>query len=350
MRKALIFGVAGQDGSFLAEQLLNKDYKVYGTKRRSSNNFGRSRLTKETLSNPNFNLVTNDITDSHAVFSIIRDIAPDYIYNLAAQSHVGTSFLEASSSIDVTMKGCLNILEAVRMTGGTSRVYQASSSEMFGNSGEKIQDETTPFKPCSPYAIAKVGAHNLVDMYRRAYGIHACSGILFNHESERRGFEFVTRKITRYLAHLYYHLTNDSRFCSIDKLRLGNINSVRDWGYAPDYTEAMQLILEAKCPKDYVVATGVTNSITNFLLFAVTQICILSRCDIGGDDIYHNYIEISEDYKRPCDVVYLKGNSSKISTELGWYPKHGFFDIIRIMLSHDIKELGEYGPDAIQQN
>lgn len=348
MRKVLIFGVTGQDGSFLSEQLLNRGYEVYGTKRRSSNNFGRSRITNETISNPNFHFVTNDITDAHSVFTIIKDIVPDYIYNLAAQSHVGTSFLEGSSSVDVTMKGCLNILEAVRMTGGTARVYQASSSEMFGNSGEKTQDETTPFKPCSPYAIAKVGAHNFIDMYRRAYKIHACSGILFNHESERRGFEFVTRKITRYLSHLYYYLTNDRRFCSIDKLKLGNLDSERDWGYAPDYTEAMQLILEAKVPRDYVVATGRVYSVKDFLTFAILQLSILASTD--SNLIYDTYIENSDNYKRPCDVVYLKGNAERIHSDLGWYPKHDFFDIVRIMLFNDIKELGVSGPDAIQQN
>lgn len=349
MRKALIFGVTGQDGSFLAEQLLTIGYKVYGAKRRSSLNFGRSRLNKNIINNENFNLITCDVSDSHAVLELVNNTQPHYIYNLAAQSHVGTSFGEGLSSVDITMKGCINILEAVRITSPETRVYQASSSEMFGNIiSEGKQNENTPFKPCSPYAIAKMGAHLFVDMYRNAYKIHACSGILFNHESERRGFEFVTRKITRYLGHLYHHLNGDDRFRSINKLKLGNIDSVRDWGYAPDYTEAMKLILEAPVPKDYIVATGSVYSVRDFLTFTLMQISILVKGDIEA--LYNNYIEISNQYKRPCDVTYLNGDASLIRDELGWYPKHNFFDIARIMVEHDILELRKYGPDAIQQN
>ena len=299
MRTAIVFGVTGQDGSYLAELLLEKNYRVIGVSRRSSTN-NTERLT-EVIDNNNFIFKEGDITDAFCVSNLIMKYKPEEIYNLAAQSHVGTSFTQASLTWDITAKGCLNILEAIIAIDNTIKFYQASSSEMFGSNlterdGEKFQDELTPFKPNSPYAVAKLAAHDLVRIYRESYNLHGSCGILFNHESERRGEKFVTRKITKWIGELVgwekkhaidVPITNDRFTCSetyedigipqermfldavrhpsFPKLRLGNLDAYRDWGHAEDYVYAMWLMLQQDTPDDYVIATGEAYSIRNFL-------------------------------------------------------------------------------------
>lgn len=344
-KRAIIYGVAGQDGSYLAELLLKLGYTVLGAKRRSSEG-GTSKLKPEVFDNPNFKIVNSDVTDLGSVIRVVQLFKPDYIYNLAAQSHVGNSFRESLSSVDVTLKGCVNILEAVKLIAPECRVYQASSSEMFGNSydtnhvGVKYQNEQTKMSPCSPYAVAKLASHNFVSVYRQSYGIWASSGILFNHESERRGIEFVTRKITRYVGHLSNHLGGCSRFRRPERLRLGDITSERDWGYAPEYVQAMVLMMQAAKPDDYVIATGKTSTIEHFveLCFAI----------IGQD--YRDHIVIDDEFKRPNDVKYLLGDASKANKELGWQPKYTVGDIAARMVNADIADLWNRGPDNRQEN
>ncbi len=340
----VVFGVGGQDGSFLAEELLQRGKRVYGVRRRSSSG-NTDRLQPWVCEHPKFSLHTCDITDIMAVYRLLEDIEPDCIFNLAAQSHVGTSFNECLSAIDVTFKGCANILECVRELCPYARFYQASSSEMFGNSfsydnsGQRYQNEYTPFKPCSPYAVNKLAAHNLVAVYRESYGCWASSGILFNHESERRGREFVTRKITRYLGHLHNHLRGgDSRFGPMPKLRLGNIDSCRDWGYAPEYVTAMVMMMtHNNDPKDYVVSTGQTFTIREFLDQA------FKLADLN----YQDWVVTDDaEFNRPNDVVYLKGDSSLIRQELGWKPNYTMQRIAEVMFEKDYLDLKKNGPDS----
>ena len=334
MKKAIIYGVTGQDGSYLAELLLSKGYTVYGvTRRTSSDNTTRIKL----LSNQKqFHLVQGDVTDSFNIYRLLNEVQPDEVYNLAAQSHVGTSFHQPELTWAVTGQGCMNILEAIRTSSLANRVrfYQASSSEMFGDqfsldeNGEKYQDEKTRFAPQSPYAIAKLAAHNTVALYRRSYGLFACGGILFNHESERRGSKFVTRKISRYVSKVYW-ATQQGR--SIPKLKLGNLESKRDWGHAEDYVEAMWLMLQADKPNDYVVATGKTYSVEDYLKKAFQCINI---------NEYMDHVEIDEKLLRPSEVPYLMGRSTKAQQELLWTPKIHFNNLVERMVQHDIQNHG----------
>jgi GDPmannose 4,6-dehydratase len=288
VKKAIIYGVTGQDGSYLSELLLSKEYTVYGITRRTSVD---NTLRINHLSNKNnFNLLQGDVTDPSSIYRLLNEVQPDEVYNLAAQSHVGTSFEQPLLTWSVTGQGCLNILEVIRQMGNRPRFYQASSSEMFGdqynldNNREKYQDERTKFAPQSPYAIAKLAAHSAVSLYRRSYNLFACGGILFNHESERRGERFVTRKISRYVADLYW-ATQTGR--SIPKLKLGNLAARRDWGHAEDYVEAMWMMLQQDEPMDFVIATGETYSVEDYLKEAFKCINIVEYMDYTEIDACH---------------------------------------------------------------
>lgn len=330
--KAIITGITGQDGSYLAELLLAKGFEVIGVKRRSSTpNIDR---IKHLLGYGDFELEEGDISDPHYVtFSLLKH-RPNYVFNLAAQSHVHTSFSQPSYTFDVTGKAVLNYLEAIRAVNDQIRFYQASSSEMFGNSvsyydggrqdgiyntnimsNDIFQDEKTPFNPQSPYAIAKLSAHHLVGLYRKSYGLFACSGILFNHESERRGDLFVTKKITNYIKKLVKGETKN-------KLYLGNLNAYRDWGHAEDYVRAMLLMLENDTPDDYVIGTGETHSIKDFLNTAFFKV----RKD------YRDYVAIDKDLFRPAEVPYLKSHPEKAKRLLGWSPLISFDRLVERML------------------
>tara|TARA_Y100000401_G_scaffold17547_1_gene11883 strand:+ start:4298 stop:5350 length:1053 start_codon:yes stop_codon:yes gene_type:complete len=338
MKTAVIYGVTGQDGSYLSELLLSKQYTVYGIHRRSSVNT-TTRINHLT-NKKQFHLIQGDVTDSFNIYRLLNEIQPDEVYNLAAQSHVGTSFQQPELTWSVTAQGCLNILEVIRQMGNRPRFYQASSSEMFGdqyslnNNREKYQDERTPFNPQSPYAIAKLAAHHSTTLYRRSYGLFACGGILFNHESERRGERFVTRKISRYVADLYW-ATQRGR--SIPKLKLGNLKAKRDWGHAEDYVEAMWLMLQRDTPDNYVVATGKTYTVEEYLKSAFKCINIID---------YMDHVEIDDNLLRPSEVPCLMGNSSKANRRLGWKPKVDFKTLVERMVSHDIQIRGRRGEHA----
>ena len=323
-KTALILGVTGQDGSFLAELLLAKGYSVHGVIRRASS-FNTQRLDaiySDPHDSPDLRLHYGDVSDGTGLSRIVEAIQPDEIYNLAAQSHVRVSFDQPEYTADVVGTGALRILDAVRdyakTSGKSPRFYQAGSSEMFG-AANPPQSEATPFYPRSPYAVAKVAAHWYGVNYREAYGLFISNGILFNHESERRGETFVTRKITRALTRIKYGLQ--------DKLFLGNLDSKRDWGYAGDYVEAMWRMLQADAPGDFVVATGEAYSVREFLDAAA------SACEV--DWIRH--VEIDPRYFRPTEVDYLLGDSSKARAALGWKPKVGFQELVRIMVEHDLE-------------
>lgn len=334
MKKAIIYGVTGQDGSYLSDLLLSKQYTVYGITRRSSSD-NTSRIT-HLLNKNNFNLVQGDVTDTSSIYRLLNEVQPDEVYNLAAQSHVGTSFGQPQLTWCVTAQGCLNILEAIRSMGNRPRFYQASSSEMFGNqynldiNHEKYQDEQTTFSPQSPYAIAKLAAHNAVSLYRSSYDLFACGGILFNHESERRGERFVTRKISRYVANLYW-ATQRGR--SIPKLKLGNLSAKRDWGHAEDYVEAMWKMLQQAIPNDYVIATGNTYSVEDYLKEAFK--CI-------DTNEYMDYVEIDQSLIRPSEVPYLRGISKKAEKRLNWKASIGFEDLVSRMVQHDIQSSSKH--------
>lgn len=316
MRTALIYGVTGQDGSYLAENLLNHGYRVVGVKRRTSSD-NTARL-KHLIGHQYFTLEEGDVCDSSYIFSSLLKYEPWLVFNLAAQSHVGTSFEQPIWTTNATYIGALNILEAIRLSKEDIRFYQASSSEMFGKSvgPTGFQNEDTPFLPQSPYAIAKLAAHHAVRLYREAYGIFACSGILFNHESERRGDNFVTKKIADYVKNLGFSI-------QIPTLRLGNLNASRDWGHAEDYVEAMRLMMEYNTPDDYVIATGETHTVEDFLKEAFSLIHI---------DDYKSFIEIDESLKRPAEVSFLRGDASKARRVLGWAPKILFKDLVKRMV------------------
>ncbi len=327
MKKALITGVTGQDGSYLSELLLEKGYEVHGIIRRSSSfNTGRIiHLFKDIHeADSRFFLHYGDLTDGSRLEQLIERIAPDEVYNLAAQSHVRISFDEPIYTANVVALGMLRLLEAIRTVFGNSQVrfYQASSSEMYGMAAEVPQTEKTPFRPRSPYACAKVYAFYQVVNYRQAYGVHASNGVLFNHESPRRGETFVTRKITRGIARI---LAGKDK-----KLYLGNLDAKRDWGYAKDYVEAMWLMLQQDEPDDYVIATGETRSVRDFLSEAAGL--------VGMD--WKEFVEIDKRYFRPTEVDLLMGDATKARLKLGWTPKASFKELVRRMMEADLEEQG----------
>ncbi len=321
MKKALITGITGQDGSFLAELLLRKGYEVYGIIRRSSS-FNTARLD-HLYRDPHerdvrLKLIYGDLNDSSSLNRILREYRPDEIYNLGAQSHVRVSFDIPEYTAEITGLGTIRLLEAIRDTGIDTRFYQASSSEMYGKVLETPQNEETPFYPRSPYACAKVYSYWITKNYRESYGMFAVNGILFNHESERRGPTFVTRKITRAVARIQAGLQS--------KLYLGNLDAKRDWGYAPDYVEAMWLMLQSETPEDFVIATGETHSVREFLDAAFGQV------GLKADD----YVEIDPKYFRPAEVDLLIGDATRAKEKLGWTPKVGFKELVKIMVDADI--------------
>ena len=320
-KRALITGITGQDGSYLAELLLEKGYEVHGMIRRSSS-FNTQRLDHiyrdPHQSKTRLFLVHGDLSDSSALNTILRQVAPDEIYNLGAQSHVRVSFDVPEYTTDVTALGTVRILEAIREVGIKPKFYQASSSEMFGKVVETPQRETTPFHPRSPYACAKVFAYYATVNYREAYNMFACNGILFNHESERRGETFVTRKITRAATRIKLGLQ--------DKVFLGNLDAKRDWGYAKDYVEAMWLMMQAESSDDYVIATGETHSVREFCEKAFAYL----------DLDWQEHVEIDPWYYRPSEVDILLGDSTKARKQLGWEPKVGFDELVRLMVDHDM--------------
>ena len=322
-KTALVTGITGQDGSYLAELLLGKGYEVHGVVRRSSS-MNRGRIDHLQHANPThpegsrFVLHYGDMTDSGGLNRLVKTVRPDEIYNLAAQSHVGISFDQPEYTGDADGLGTTRLLEAVRTMGLPSRFYQASTSEMFGLSPPP-QSETTPFHPRSPYAVAKLYAHWMTVNYREAHSLFACSGILFNHESPRRGENFVTRKVTRGIAQIIAGKT--------DKLRLGNLESKRDWGHARDYVEAMWLMLQQDEADDYVIATGVMRSVRDFLEAAFAA---------AGLD-WEKFVVVDEAYMRPSEVDELRGDSTKARAKLGWKPRTTFEELVHEMLKHDLE-------------
>jgi len=324
MKKALITGITGQDGSYLTELLLSKGYEVHGIIRRASTfNTDRIEHLYRDPHDPNTRIFLHygDLTDGESLRKIVNKVEPDEVYNLGAQSHVRVSFEMSEYTADTVAMGTLRMLNAVldyqRSSGKRVRYYQASSSEMFG-AAKPPQSEATPFYPRSPYACAKVYAYWQVVNYREAYSLFACNGILFNHESPRRGETFVTRKITRAAARIKYGLQ--------DKLYLGNLDAKRDWGYAGDYVEAMWLMLQQDEPDDYVIATGECHSVREFLEETFTQL----------DLDWRDYVEIDPRYLRPTEVDHLQGDSTKARRKLGWKPKVDFRQLVKMMLQHDL--------------
>ncbi len=321
MRKALITGITGQDGSYLAELLLTKGYEVHGIVRRSSQfNTGRieALYLSEHLPGDRLHLHYGDLNDASSLHRALARVAPDEVYNLGAQSHVRISFDIPEYSVDVGGVGTLRLLEGIRNLGLTPRFYQASSSEMFGKVVETPQSETTPFHPRSPYACAKALAHTLTVNYRESYGLHASCGILFNHESPRRGENFVTRKITRGLTRIKLGLQ--------PRLFLGNLDARRDWGFAGDYVDAMWRMLQQETPDDYVIATGETYSVREFLN-AVGEVL---------DFDWTPHVEIDPKYYRPTEVDLLLGDASKARERLGWTPTTSFLELVRMMTEADL--------------
>lgn len=336
---ALITGVTGQDGSYLAELLLEKGYEVHGMIRRSSTDY-RERIA-HLEGKPHFHLHYGHMGDSMSLIQIISKVKPDEIYNLAAQSHVQVSFDSPEFTADVDATGVLRVLEAVRQCGlaDTCRIYQASTSELYGKVEEVPQNENTPFHPYSPYAVAKQYGFWIVKEYREAYNMYCCSGILFNHESERRGETFVTRKITLAAARIAQGKQ--------EKLYLGNLDSLRDWGYAKDYVECMWLILQQPEPEDFVIATGVQHSVREFTQLAFHHAGIdLEFRGEGMDEKGYSVntgrclVEVSPDFYRPTDVVNLWGDPTKAKTKLGWNPsKTSFEQLVKLMVDHDMAKV-----------
>ena len=348
---ALITGVTGQDGSFLAEFLLEKGYDVHGTIRRSSVDF-RERIA-HLEGTPNFHLHYADLSDSMSLVQVVAKVRPTEIYNLAAQSHVQVSFDSPEFTADVDATGVLRVLEAVRQCGlaDTCRIYQASTSELYGKVEEVPQNENTPFHPYSPYAVAKLYGYWIVKEYREAYNMYCCSGILFNHESERRGETFVTRKITLAAARIAQGKQ--------DKLYLGNLSSLRDWGYAKDYVECMWLILQQEKPEDFVIATGEQHSVREFCYLAFKHAGIElefkgeEENEVGIDKATGRVlVEVSKDFYRPTDVVNLWGDPTKAKQKLGWNPsKTSLEELVRIMVDHDMKQVAvERASERIKLN
>lgn len=351
MKTALITGITGQDGSFLAELLLDKGYDVHGTIRRSSTDY-RERIA-HLEGKPHFHLHYADLGDSMSILQVVGKVRPDEIYNLAAQSHVQVSFDAPEFTADVDATGVLRILEAVRQCGlaETCRIYQASTSELYGKVEEVPQNEKTPFHPYSPYAVAKLYGYWIIKEYREAYNMFCCSGILFNHESERRGETFVTRKITLAAARIAQGKQ--------DKLYLGNLSSLRDWGYAKDYVECMWLILQNKKPEDFVIATGEQHSVREFCYLAFKYVGIELEFVGEGENekgidkaTGRVLVEVSKDFYRPTDVVNLWGDPSKAKAELGWNPtKTSFEQLVKIMVDADMAKVAvERAGDEIRTN
>ena len=356
-KRAIVTGITGQDGSYLAELLLDKGYNVVGLKRRTSTE-NHERI-RQIIHNPRFSLEEVEIADTGSVYSAVERHQPDEVYNLAAQSHVKTSFDQPHYTIETNTVGVVNFLEAIRRFKPDAKFYQASTSEMFGknydtkfctddkkNPQEKFQDENTAFEPQSPYAAAKLASHHMVRIYRDGYGLHASCGILFNHESERRGEKFVTRKITKWIAGFkswaeaqgldtesrHFEFDKDyihSRRSSYPKLRLGNIEAFRDWGHAEDYVNAMWLMLQQEKPDDYVIATGETYSVHDFMVHAFEYI------NIPKEEIA-NFFMIDSEFYRPAEVEFLKGEPTKAETILGWERKVSFEQLVHRMLESDI--------------
>ncbi|MBE5898484.1 MAG: GDP-mannose 4,6-dehydratase [Lachnospiraceae bacterium] len=336
-KKALITGITGQDGSYLAELLLEKGYEVHGIIRRSS--IHSTERIDHLLKAGTITIHDGDLSDSSSIVKIVNNVKPDEIYNLAAQSHVGVSFDAAEYTGDVDAIGVLRILEAVHMLGmdKTCRIYQASTSELYGKVEEVPQNENTPFHPYSPYAVAKQYGFWMMRQYREAYGQFAVNGILFNHESERRGETFVTRKITRAAGRIKMGIQ--------DKLYLGNLDSLRDWGYAKDYVECMWLIMQQDEPDDYVIATGVQHTVREFTTLAFKYVGI--DLEWKGEGVNEQgidkatgkvLVEVSEEFYRPTDVVNLWGDPTKAKTKLGWNPqKTSYEELCRIMAEHDLE-------------
>lgn len=339
MKKALITGVTGQDGSYLVELLLSKGYDVHGTIRRSSTDF-RERIS-HLEGHPNFHLHYADLTDSMSLLKVVSAVRPDEIYNLAAQSHVQVSFDVPEYTANTVATGVLRLLEAIRIAGleKTCRFYQASTSELYGKVEEVPQNENTPFHPYSPYAVAKLYGFWIVKEYRAAYDMYCCSGILFNHESERRGETFVTRKITLAAARIAQGKQ--------EKLYLGNLSSLRDWGYAPDYVECMWLMLQQDKPEDFVIATGEQHSVRDFATLAFKAVGIDLRWEGEGMDekgidskTGRVIVEVSPDFYRPTDVVNLWGDPTKAKAILGWNPqKTSFEELVKRMVDSDMKKV-----------
>jgi GDPmannose 4,6-dehydratase len=316
-RRALITGVTGQDGSYLAELLLEKGYEVHGMVRRASTEtFQRLAHIRDDIT-----LHTGDLLDQRSLGDVMRECQPHEIYNLAAMSFVAASWNQPVLTADFTGVGVTRMLEAMREVAPDARLYQASSSEMFGKVLEVPQTEKTPFYPRSPYGVAKAYGHFITVNYRESYGLYACSGILFNHESERRGLEFVTRKVTHTAAAIKLGLA--------DELRLGNLDAQRDWGYAKDYVEAMWLMLQQDEPEDYVIATGEAHSVRELVDIAFGHV------DLNPDD----YVRIDERYMRPAEVDHLIGDYSKAKEKLGWEPRTSFEELVRLMVDSDLELL-----------
>ena len=318
MKRALITGISGQDGSYLAELLLEKGYKVYGVVRRlSTPNFSRIEHLRDRVE-----LIDGDLSDAMSLVNAIQKSEPAEVYNLAAQSFVATSWQQSVLTGDFTGIGVTRMLEAIRIVNPKIRFYQASSSEMYGKVIETPQSETTPFYPRSPYAVAKVYGHYITLNYRESYGMYAVSGILFNHESPRRGIEFVTRKITDAVARI--------KAGKQSKLHLGNLDARRDWGFAKDYVEAMYLMLQQKEPEDFVVATGETHSVRDF--------CELAFRRAGLN--YQDHVVLDDRFVRPAEVDLLLGDASKAEQKLGWKPKTNFEELVNLMVDSDLKAYG----------
>ena len=352
MKTALITGITGQDGSYLAELLLEKGYDVHGIIRRSSVDY-RERIA-HLEGHPNFHLHYADLGDSMSILQAVSKIRPDEFYNLAAQSHVQVSFDSPEFTADVDATGVLRCLEAIRLCGlaDTCRFYQASTSELYGKVEEVPQNENTPFHPYSPYAVAKLYGFWIVKEYREAYGMYACSGILFNHESERRGETFVTRKITLAAARIAQGKQ--------DKLYLGNLSSLRDWGYAKDYVECMWLLLQQEKPEDFVIATGEQHTVREFCELAFRRAGIELRWEGEGENekgidkaTGKTLVEVSPDFYRPTDVVNLWGDPTKAKGRLGWDPakKTSFEQLVNLMVDHDMEKVAvERAGERIRTN
>lgn len=319
-KRALITGITGMDGSHLADFLLEKDYEVFGLIRRVST----PNITNISHILDKINLLNGDLTDQNSLLRALKDCEPDEVYNIGAQSFVKESWSSPETTSNVTGFGCLRMLEAIRESKRPVKFYQASSSEMFGKMSTKLANEETIFYPRSPYGVSKLYAHWMTINYRESYGMFNCSGILFNHESERRGLEFVTRKITDGVAKIKLGLEKD--------IKLGNLDAIRDWGYAPDFVEAMWMMMQVENPSDYVIATGKTHTVRDFLTLAFKQ--------IGVDD-WSDYVKSTSDNMRPAEVDYLCGDYSKASSVLDWKPKHSLEQIVNIMIKTDLERLGK---------
>jgi len=334
-KKAMIFGITGQDGSYLMDLLLEKEYSIIGVIRRSS--VSNTHRIDHEIGNKNLTLVEGDVTDSFSVSSVIQKYHPDEVYNLAAQSHVKTSFDQPMYTWKTNAEGPMHILESIRQWCPNAKFYQASTSEMFGKNytelpdmfdgrtvSDRYQCEKTEFMPQSPYAVAKLAAHHTVRIYREAYDIFACSGILFNHESERRGELFVTRKISQYVARFFKGLETEP-------LRLGSLDAYRDWGHAQDYVRGMWMMMKRDDPDDYLLATGTANTVRCFLNAAFS--CI-------GVKDWSNHVVVDPEFYRPAEVNYLRGDPSKAKLQLGWKPLVEFDELVSRMVTHDIRLLG----------